>query len=128
MYEMYTDDTHADHPLAIAACYISTKRGWEEFAYELEQIKSSEGFECFHMVDYVAKPERQIKPYCDWDGAKRERVYRRLVKAINQNKRIGLGIAVPKEVFDRVVPTLPGPLRKKCGKNHFAFAVKMLLV
>jgi hypothetical protein len=129
MYEMYTDDsgTHAEHPLAIAACYISTKRGWRQFVDGFDSIRISEGFDEFHMADFVAKQEFGIKPYCEWDGTKRERVYRRIVKVVNDNKRVGLGIGVPKEVFDKVVPTLPEPLRKKCGTNHYAFAVKVLM-
>lgn len=129
MYEMYTDDsgTHAGHPLAIAACYISTKRGWDQFVHEYDSIRVSEGFDDFHMVDFAAKPEYQVEPYCHWDGEKKKRVYRRIVKALNNNKRTGLGVGIPKDVFDKEVPKLPEPLKRKCGKNHYAFAVRILM-
>jgi len=79
------------------------------------------------MVDFAAKPERGIEPYCHWDGEKKRRVYKRIVGALNRNKRVGLGIGIPKDVFDGEVPKLPEPLRKKCGTNHFAFAVRILM-
>jgi len=129
MYELYIDDsgTHGDAPMAIAACYISTKRGWDNFVREYDNIRTTEHFDCFHMTDFAASPEKKMEPFCDWDGTKRKRVYQRIAKTINDNKRIGLGVAFPKELFDKVVPELPEPLKTNYGKNHFAFAFKVLL-
>jgi hypothetical protein len=125
MFEVYFDDSGTDSqsPLAIAACYISTKRGWNEFTEAWKRIGSQEGFDTFHMADFAAKS----KPFDTWDGDKRKRVYNRLAKTINDNKWVGFGIAIPKDVFDRVVPSLPEPVRTKCGKHHFTFVVKAVL-
>lgn len=129
MYEMYADDSGTDSssPLAIAACYISTKRSWSQFAEEWDRVGQSEGFTVFHMKEFSARREFGIKPFCDWDNDQRKRIYQRLARIINDHKRVGFGIAVPKNVFDRIVPTLPEPVRTKCGTHHYTFAVKVLL-
>ena len=126
MYESYWDDSGTDSscPLAIAACYVSRKTGWDRFTDAMYRIGREEGFETFHMVDFASKAE----PFDGWDEPKRERVFQRVARAINENKLAGFGVAIPKDVFDRVVPTLPERLRSKCGKHHYTFAVKVLLV
>ena len=92
MYEVYWDDsgTDRDSPLAIAACYISTKRGWDAFVEAFDEIRWSEGFETFHMVEFAASHDKTKKPFCDWDRVKRKRVYERIAKAINEHKRTGM--------------------------------------
>lgn len=91
MYEVYWDDsgTDRDSPLAIAACYISTKRGWDAFVEAFDEIRWSEGCETFHMVEFAASHDKTKKPFCDWDRVKRKRVYERIAKAINEHKRHG---------------------------------------
>jgi hypothetical protein len=125
MYESYWDDSGTDSscPLAIAACYVSRKNGWDRFTDDLYRIGREEGFETFHMADFAAG----AKPFDGWNEEKKSAVFRRLANAINANKQMGFGVAIPKEVFDRVVPTLPEPLRIKYGKHHYTFAVKVLL-
>src|SRR5260221_10763463 len=128
MYEVYWDDsgTHRESPIAIAACYISTKRGWDTFTEEFDAIRWSEGFEEFHMVDFAASHDKTKKPFCDWDVEKRRRVFRRIAGAINDNKRIGMGLAIPKAAFDKLVPLTPDWLRWRFGKYHYTFAVRSL--
>jgi len=87
------------------------------------RIGREEGFETFHMADFASG----AKPFDGWDQYKKERVFQRIARAINENKLAGFGVAIPKNVFDRVVPTLPEKIRKKCGKHHYTFAVKATL-
>ena len=130
MFEAYFDDsgTHRSSELAIAACYVSTRRGWLEFEKAWNVIRKEEGFDFFHMVDFAAPPECRRQPYCDWSREKKRRVYARLAQTINTHKRVGIGIAVPKATFDRVVPTLPDQVKAQCGRFHYTFAVKSLMV
>jgi hypothetical protein len=125
MYESYWDDsgTDSNSPLAIAACYISRKSGWEQFTDSMFRIGREEGFETFHMADFASG----AKPFDGWDGDKKRRVFRRVATAINQNKLAGFGVAIPKAVFDSVMPSQPAPVKAKCGKYHFTFAVKATL-
>jgi len=129
MYEVYWDDSGTDpqSPIAIAACYISTKSGWDTFVEAFDEIRWSEGFETFHMVDFAAFHNKTKKPFCDWDHVKRKRVYERIAKAINDNKRTGMGIAIPKAAFDNLVPQTPEWLHWRFGKYHYTFAVRSLM-
>jgi hypothetical protein len=129
MFEAYFDDSGTDSSssIAIAACYVSTKRGWETFVKEWNIARYEEDFDVFHMADFAAKPDLGKKPFCDWNLEKKERVYKRLATIINENKRIGCGIAVPKDVFDRLVPSLPEKLREQFGTHHYTFAVKAVI-
>jgi len=130
LFEAYFDDsgTHRSSDLAIAVCYVSTQRAWNEFAREWDQIREEEGFDFFHMVDFASPAEYRKRPYCDWTKEKKQRVYARLAQAINIHKRVGIGIAIPKAMFDSVVPTLPDLVQKQCGRFHYTFAVKSLMV
>lgn len=129
MYEVYFDDSGTDtqSPMAIAACYISTKNGWNQFVDAWDDIRWSEGFDVFHMADFAAFHDKTKKPFCDWDYVKRDRVYRRLATAINENKRVGIAIAVPQDVFNSVVPMLPDWMRWRVGTYPYTVAVRFLM-
>lgn len=126
VYETYVDDsgTSAQSQIAIAACYVSTIGGWKKFCQEWDIVREEEGFDVFHMAEFVAKPDQGHMPWCQWDNKKRERVYQRLAHIINDNKRIGIGVAVPKSVYDKV----PTRIREHYGFEHYTFAVRMCLM
>jgi hypothetical protein len=127
MFQVYFDDsgTDAKSEIAIAACYISTKRGWEAFVEGWDQARWEEGFEVFHMADFVARPEHGHKPFCTWNNSKKDHVYGRLADIINKNKRIGIACAVPKKAYDERVPD---DLKVHYGTEHYAFAVRKCLM
>jgi hypothetical protein len=128
MFEVYFDDSGTDgnSEIAVAACYISTKKGWDEFVKEWNYVLAEEQCgEAFHMVEFVAKPEYGYKPYCDWDNTKKDRVYGRLAKIINENKWTGITSAVPKKTYDAIVPER---IRNYHGYEHYTFAVRMCLM
>ena len=126
MYEIYFDDsgTNAQSDIAIAACYVSTQSGWKRFVEEWDTARCEEGFDAFHMAEFVAPREQGHKPWCDWDNVKKDRVYKRLAGIINDNKRIGVAAAVPKAVYDEV----PERIRNHYGFQHYTFAVRTCLV
>jgi hypothetical protein len=121
MFEVYFDDSGTDSSseIAIAACYVSTKRGWDEFTREWDCARNQEGFDEFHMAHFLAPRNQAHKPYCDWDNTKKDHVYARLAKIINENKRIGIACAVPKQLYDDLVPER---MRRHHG-GHYPFAV-----
>lgn len=128
MYELYFDDsgTSAQSQIAVAACYISRKRGWDEFVKEWDDVAYQEGFsgQAFHMAHFLAPKEQQKKPWCDWDADKKKHVYSRLAGVINTNKQIGIAVAIPKDVY----ASLPERIRKYHGSEHYTFAVRMCLM
>jgi len=126
MFEVYFEDsgTHPGSEIAIAACYVSTKRLWDEFTKEWDNARWEEGFEAFHMAHFLAPKEHGHKPFCDWDNTKKDHVYSRLAKIVNENKRIGIAIAVPKKSYDAV----PERIRNYHGHEHYTFAVRMCLL
>jgi hypothetical protein len=75
------------------------------------------------MSDFMAPPAQGKKPWCDWDKTKKTHVFNRLAKIINDNKRIGIALAVPKAIYDAV------PDRIKChyGRQHYTFAVRICM-
>jgi hypothetical protein len=132
MYQLYCDDsgTHAASPIAVAAAYVSTERGWATFESQWRAICSREGLEYFHMTDFVASVANpEIKPYGDWDRGRRERVFSDFVRVINENKRAGFAVAVPKKAYARILKEqMPDAVREKFGDFHFTYAVRSLLL
>lgn len=126
MYEAYFDDsgTNSQSDIAIAACYVSTESSWRRFVKEWDAARYEEGFDVFHMAEFVAPRSQNHKPWCDWDNSKKDRVYGRLATIINDNKRIGIAAAVPKAVYDKV----PQRIREHYGLEHYTFAVRMCLM
>jgi hypothetical protein len=126
MFEVYFDDsgTHAQSDIAIAACYISTVRGWKNYVEQWNDARVGYGFDVFHMAEFAAPASQSHKPFCDWDKPKRDLVYDRLAEIINNNKRIGIAVAVPKKPYDAI----PERIRRYHGLEHYTFAVRMCLM
>jgi hypothetical protein len=127
MYVAYLDDsgTHRESDIAVAGCYVSTESGWRAFTREWNEIANDEGFDDFHMARFVAPSSQGHEPWCNWDRIKKDRVFRRLARVINENKRIGIGVALPKSVYDQGVPER---IRDHYGHEHYTFAVRMCLM
>jgi hypothetical protein len=124
-YEAYFDDSGTDgrSRIAVAACYVSTVTGWNAFTEAWDAIRREEGFDVFHMAEFVAPREQGHKPFCDWENDKKQRVYSRVARAINENKRVGIACAVPKGVYDRCSDYI----HEHYGREHYTFAVNMIL-
>src|SRR5579862_1137610 len=127
MFEVYFDDSGTDgnSEIAIAGCYVSTKRGWDEFTTAWDIVRDEEGFDAFHMADFVAPLHCGHKPFCDWDKPKKDRVYDRIATIINEHKRIGIACAVPKKPYDEIVPN---DMKDIYGHEHYTFAVKKCMM
>jgi hypothetical protein len=56
-FEVHFDDsgTDANTPVAVAACYISSKEQWDEFVRNWDEVRETEGFDVFHMCEFVAR-------------------------------------------------------------------------
>jgi hypothetical protein len=126
-FALYCDDsgTHAESPIAIAACFIATVEQWGHFIREWEEVKALEKFDTFHMADFVAKQKRFAEK--EWqDETKRDRTIKRLINIIVTRKRMGFVAAVDKDAYDSEVPE---DLREKhkWGKSHYTFAVHMCM-
>jgi len=121
-FELYCDDSGTDgsSPIAVAACYVAPKAQWDEFARNWDEVRRDEGFDCFHMTEFVAKPEAGHKPFCDWDNTKKSRVYEKLASIINTRVHKGFGIAIPKAPFDAAAPQ---HFRDHYASDHYTYAV-----
>lgn len=125
-FEVYFDDSGTDcgTPVAVAACYVSSKQQWAEFVRNWDEVRAKEGFDGFHMAEFVAKPEAGHKPFCDWDNEKKQRVYGKLASIINTRVRKGFAIAVPKKPFDQhVFPEF----KEQYAADHYTWAVKTVM-
>jgi hypothetical protein len=123
MFTAYFDDSGTDgnSDIAVAACYVSSKKGWDDFVEAWDRARYEEGFDSFHMAHFLAPREQKKKPWCDWDDSKKKRVYERLGRIINENKRVGISMAVPKALWDAT----PERVRRHYGRQHYTFAVRM---
>jgi len=126
MFTAFFDDSGTDRnsDIAIAACYISTNRGWEDFVKGWDDARWEEGFEVFHMAEFTAPRKQNHKPFCDWDNLKKEHVYERLANIINQNKRVGIASAIPKKIWN----CTPEKIKQHYGREHYTFAVRMCMM
>jgi hypothetical protein len=77
------------------------------------------------MSEFVAPNEQGHEPWCNWDNHKKERVFGKVAKIINDNKRIGVGVALPKEVYDDQVPE---KIKEHYGREHYSLAVRMCMM
>ena len=111
-------------PMTIAACYVSTTTQWDEFNKNWRRVLDEEGLAFFHMTDFMASRERGVKPYCDWNQAKRDRFYYRLANIINTRIGTGFAFGLPTESFDAHTPQ---HFKDDLGKRHFTFAVRSVL-
>jgi hypothetical protein len=125
-FEVYFDDsgTDANTPVAVAACYISSKEQWNEFIRNWDEVREREGFDVFHMCEFVAKKEAGHTPFCDWDNQKKDRVYNKLASIINTRIRCGFAVAVPKAPFDRYVFQ---EFKDGFASDHYTWAVRSIL-
>ncbi|PYX67738.1 MAG: hypothetical protein DMG72_24700 [Acidobacteria bacterium] len=124
--ELYFDDSGTDGgtPVAVAACYVSSKEQWGEFVRNWDEVRAKEGFDVFSMAEFVAKPEAGHKPFCHWDNQKKDRVYAKLASIINTRIRKGFALAVPKKAFDEhVFPEF----KEQYASDHYTWAVKSIL-
>lgn len=117
--EPATENTPA-FPMTIATCYVATKEQWDEFKRNWDDVRREEGFDVFHMTDFMAR----VKPFNEWDQVKRDRVYYRLASIINTRVRMGFAVGVPGESFDAHTPQ---QMKEDLGKRHFTFAVRSAL-
>jgi hypothetical protein len=64
VYETYFDDsgTNAQSEIAIAACYVSTELGWRKFVKDWELARYEEGFDVFHMAEFIAPRVNSYMP------------------------------------------------------------------
>jgi hypothetical protein len=118
-----TTDTALAFPMAIAACYVSSKDQWDCFRRDWDRAREEEGFDVFHMTDFMASPCLK-KPFCDWNRHKRDRVYYRLANIINTRVRAGFVFGVPSESYDLHTPQ---HIKDVMGNRHFTFAVRTVL-
>lgn len=125
MFTAYFDDsgTHKQSDIAIAACYISTKNSWQSFVEEWDVIRREEGFDAFHMAEFVAKRDQGHEPWCNWSNEKKERVFSRIARTINKHKRVGISVGIPKKHWDGT----PDWIRGHFGQQHYTFAVRMCM-
>jgi len=127
MFTLYCDDsgTHAQSPIAVAACFVAPVLQWEHFVRDWKAANAAENFGVFHMADFVGKYEQFANP--EWrDQQKRDRTLRRLVNIINTRRQYGFAAAVEKIALDEEMPRhfMEG---YQLGKNHYTFAMRMCL-
>jgi hypothetical protein len=125
-YEIYFDDsgTHAESNIVVAVCYIASNYQWTHFVRNWNEAREEEGFDVFHMADFMQPSHKKIEPYCHWDDQKRTRVYKRLATIIRVRARHGFGIAFNKKDYDDFATD---EVKRHYAKDHYAYAAKCLI-
>ena len=96
--EPATENTPA-FPMTIATCYVAAKEQWDKFTRNWDDVRREEGFDEFHMTDFMAR----AKPFNEWSQVKRDRVYYRLASIINTRVRMGFALGVPGKAYDCIL-------------------------
>jgi Protein of unknown function (DUF3800) len=117
----YLDDSGTDlpSPVACAAGFISPLAQWKKFEQEWDVARNIEGdeFKHMHMAHCVfGNPDTE---FVNWSLEKKRRVLRRLRNIIKRRAVQGIGMAVTKSFYDRLVSE---EIKKKVGGN-FNFSV-----
>jgi hypothetical protein len=117
---IFFDDsgTHPESSIAIGACYASTVEQWKEFTRNWDDAKRDAHFNTFHMVDFAAGHGE----FAGWGDPKKRKVLIRLCNIINTRAKAGFAVAVPKKIYDAVIPD--DPFRAFCGHFHYTFVVR----
>jgi hypothetical protein len=124
--ELYMDDsgTHEGSQITVAACYIASPGRWKVFVRDWNKVLKRERIEAFHMTDFMARPERGVLPYCNWNQTRKDGVYRELATIINKHVLCGFAYAVPTLAF-RV--HMPARFKKESASTPFTYAVQCVL-
>jgi len=124
--ELYMDDsgTHEEAHITVAACYIASRGRWKAFVRAWNKVLKQERIEAFHMTDFMARPERGVLPYCNWNQTRKDRVYRELATLINKHARYGFAFAVPTLAFKEHAPER---YKRENASTAFTFAVECVL-
>jgi len=120
--------------VAVAACYIASKKQWDEFTRSWREVAQQDGFGYFHMTDFMLNPVSvdwdRVKPrspllwYRDWDSDTRRRVYTHLAGIICARTRHAFGVTISKQDYDELIPH---EMRRHMGTDHYAWAIKILI-
>ncbi len=70
-------------------------------------------------------PSKGVRPYCEWDERKKERVYDKLTNLIRTRADQGFAYVVTKKDYDECVP---GEMRRFFGKDHYVWAIKVMMI
>lgn len=119
VFTVYFDDsgTHSESETAVAACLVASDKAWESLTLDWGDVCVEEGFEHFHMTDFIG---RHKLPYSAWDDEKRDRVYRKLAALIGKYIERGYSVTVQKSAFVTIAPET----RAVIGDKPYTLAVR----
>jgi hypothetical protein len=123
-FTIHFDDsgTHPTSPIAVAAGWISPYEQWKKFIKAWNRARVAEGFDVFHMSEFMASNPKT--EFASWDNEKKVRVMRRLRGIIEDHATMGFGFAVHKDDYEQLVT---GDVRKKFGEFHYTWAVRVVI-
>jgi hypothetical protein len=124
MFVLYFDDsgTHAESAVAVAACYVASFDQWAKLESDWKRAQEDEGFDVFGMADIL----NGNGGFRLWPKEKRNRLIKRLITITRTRARIGFGVSVIKDEYDRII--CDENLRGRFGKFHYTFAVRSCMV
>ena len=99
--ETYLDESgDAQAPVIVVAGVAATQPHWETFNQQWRPLLDKWGIEFFHMADF----ESRQGPYAEWSDSQRHERLNTLLALITSHAIIAVWAAVPKEVYERVIP------------------------
>jgi hypothetical protein len=97
------DSQSRPSPSVSVAGYLATPKQWLQFDRDWKAILDGAGVPYFHATEFVAR----IGVYKGWSEEKRDKFIKDLIQAIYNNVTYGVGMAVLRSDFDRVVAAIP---------------------
>jgi hypothetical protein len=103
-------------PAVTVAGYLATPKQWKQFDKEWKERLDKDNLPYFHMTDFVAQG-RLFKKRDEWPKERRDNLIQDLIQIIHGNVIYGIGMALLRADYDRVIDVLP-PTRKLFGSPY----------
>jgi hypothetical protein len=93
-------------PAVTVAGYLATPLQWKQFDKDWKKRLDEAGLPYFHMTDFVSQ-QKLFKNRNDWPKEKRDRLITDLIQIISNNVIYGVGMAIVRADYNKVIEALP---------------------
>lgn len=100
-------------PAVSVAGYLATPNQWQQFDKRWRGVLDEAGAPYFHATEFVAR----VGPYKGWPEEKRHKFSKDLVEVISGNVLYGVGMALLRADYEKVVAAIPAA-RKLFGSPY----------
>lgn len=112
-------------PAVTLAGYLATPKQWQSFDRDWKERLDRDNLPYFHAASFVAQTD-VFKNRGEWPKERRDALYQDLIRIIYGNVTYGIGMAVRRADYDRVIGAIP--LARKVFGSPYTFCSYMCLM